>query len=256
MLSRTRIVCANNPKCCPDGKCDWVGDYGSYQEHISTCTNSPVYSSRISAGDCASEAKRESVNLQSEDLCMQEEAAETEGVTEVNDNEPVLDSDLPDSELTELVGALLDIKVQEPAEKLDFDTETTCSMPESLTEPSEDDSLENRDTVEVFQIDTTCADNVVAMQGSSAGKTAKAQQSKSKKQAKGQQPLSISKKEMSPEELKAQRAAMEWQASQYHAAQYQAAHYRAAQLQMVQWQWHCQAQAARQWQLAAASAQC
>jgi hypothetical protein len=51
MLSATRIVCRNNPKCCKEGRCDWEGDYGSYQEHIRHCTNKP---SREAAPTCTS----------------------------------------------------------------------------------------------------------------------------------------------------------------------------------------------------------
>lgn len=39
MLSGTRIVCVNNPKCSPNGNCHWTGDYGSYQDHIRLCKN-------------------------------------------------------------------------------------------------------------------------------------------------------------------------------------------------------------------------
>lgn len=42
MLCGTRIMCANNPKCRSDGKCDWVGFYGTYQEHIKSCRNEPM----------------------------------------------------------------------------------------------------------------------------------------------------------------------------------------------------------------------
>lgn len=39
MLSSLKIVCANHQKVRPDGKCDWVGEYGSYQKHASQCKN-------------------------------------------------------------------------------------------------------------------------------------------------------------------------------------------------------------------------
>merc|ERR1712216_869737 len=42
MLSGVKIVCANNPKCRCDGQCTWVGEYGSYQEHLQTCANVPL----------------------------------------------------------------------------------------------------------------------------------------------------------------------------------------------------------------------
>jgi hypothetical protein len=43
MLSSTRIVCANHSKCRKGGRCDWEGDYGSYQEHIRHCSNEPCH---------------------------------------------------------------------------------------------------------------------------------------------------------------------------------------------------------------------
>lgn len=41
MLSSLKIMCANHPKVLPDGRCDWTGEYGSYQKHISVCKNQP-----------------------------------------------------------------------------------------------------------------------------------------------------------------------------------------------------------------------
>lgn len=35
-------MCANHAKCNPEGRCDWTGDYGSYQEHIRACQNIPT----------------------------------------------------------------------------------------------------------------------------------------------------------------------------------------------------------------------
>jgi len=42
MLSSLKIVCANHVKVRPDGKCDWVGEYGSYQKHAAICKNVPL----------------------------------------------------------------------------------------------------------------------------------------------------------------------------------------------------------------------
>lgn len=39
MLSSLKIMCANHPKVRPDGKCDWIGEYGSYQKHVWQCKN-------------------------------------------------------------------------------------------------------------------------------------------------------------------------------------------------------------------------
>jgi len=58
MLSETKIVCANNAKCSTTGQCNWIGDYGSYQEHICACKNLPIYAE---AADSAEPAATESV---------------------------------------------------------------------------------------------------------------------------------------------------------------------------------------------------
>lgn len=42
MLSSLKIVCANHTKVRPDGKCGWVGEYGSYQKHAALCKNLPL----------------------------------------------------------------------------------------------------------------------------------------------------------------------------------------------------------------------
>jgi hypothetical protein len=42
MLAATKVKCANHPACNPCGQCDWVGDYGSYQQHARTCRNCPT----------------------------------------------------------------------------------------------------------------------------------------------------------------------------------------------------------------------
>merc|ERR1712003_213923 len=42
MLCGTKVMCSNHAKCNPEGRCDWTGDYGSYQEHIRACQNVPL----------------------------------------------------------------------------------------------------------------------------------------------------------------------------------------------------------------------
>lgn len=43
MLSGLRIMCINNPKLRKeDGKCDWIGEYGTYQKHYEVCKNVPL----------------------------------------------------------------------------------------------------------------------------------------------------------------------------------------------------------------------
>merc|ERR1712187_473958 len=38
----TKVMCSNHAKCNPEGRCDWTGDYGSYQERIRACQNVPL----------------------------------------------------------------------------------------------------------------------------------------------------------------------------------------------------------------------
>jgi len=37
MLSSLKIMCINHSRMRPDGKCEWVGEYGQYQKHIKSC---------------------------------------------------------------------------------------------------------------------------------------------------------------------------------------------------------------------------
>jgi hypothetical protein len=37
LLAETKIVCANHRRCRRSGRCDWVGTYGSYPEHLKEC---------------------------------------------------------------------------------------------------------------------------------------------------------------------------------------------------------------------------
>mmetsp|Transcript_13071 Transcript_13071/g.46492 ORF Transcript_13071/g.46492 Transcript_13071/m.46492 type:complete len:812 (+) Transcript_13071:118-2553(+) len=52
MLSSLKIMCANHPKVRPDGKCEWIGEYGSYQKHALRCKNQPL-------GDCSASTTSE-----------------------------------------------------------------------------------------------------------------------------------------------------------------------------------------------------
>lgn len=42
MLSSLKIMCKNHPKVYPEGRCDWIGEYGTYQAHIQACENKPM----------------------------------------------------------------------------------------------------------------------------------------------------------------------------------------------------------------------
>jgi len=39
MLCDTKIMCASHHDCNPEGRCNWVGTYGTYQHHVRECTN-------------------------------------------------------------------------------------------------------------------------------------------------------------------------------------------------------------------------
>jgi len=42
IISATPVRCANHSKCSASGLCNWVGTYGGFQQHIRTCTNTPL----------------------------------------------------------------------------------------------------------------------------------------------------------------------------------------------------------------------
>jgi len=42
VLSGLKIQCSNHARCRDDGRCDWTGEYGSFQEHVRTCKNVPL----------------------------------------------------------------------------------------------------------------------------------------------------------------------------------------------------------------------
>jgi len=61
----------NNSRCSPEGKCNWVGDYASYQEHITACQNVPL------CVDCADISVPEEPGIQSEEEPEEREEKET-----------------------------------------------------------------------------------------------------------------------------------------------------------------------------------
>jgi len=42
MLCGVKVMCAHHSGCNRDGKCNWIGDYSSYQAHIHSCENTPL----------------------------------------------------------------------------------------------------------------------------------------------------------------------------------------------------------------------
>jgi len=50
MLSALKVMCANHSKVNPgEGQCDWIGEYGAYQDHIRECKNEPCMALKESA---------------------------------------------------------------------------------------------------------------------------------------------------------------------------------------------------------------
>eukprot|EP00404_Azadinium_spinosum_P002092 CAMPEP_0180428064 /NCGR_PEP_ID=MMETSP1036_2-20121128/6641_1 /TAXON_ID=632150 /ORGANISM="Azadinium spinosum, Strain 3D9" /LENGTH=632 /DNA_ID=CAMNT_0022433683 /DNA_START=91 /DNA_END=1985 /DNA_ORIENTATION=- len=66
MLSSLKIMCCNHPKVRPDGKCDWIGEYGSYQKHVVQCQNKAL---NDSSGSNSTEAPTQRpIDSESEDV--------------------------------------------------------------------------------------------------------------------------------------------------------------------------------------------
>lgn len=52
MLSSLKVMCCNNPKLRQDGACNWIGEYGTFQQHYACCGNEPLESfKQLTAGD-------------------------------------------------------------------------------------------------------------------------------------------------------------------------------------------------------------
>lgn len=209
MLSRTRIMCANSSKCNPDGQCDWIGDYGSYQEHIRLCTNSPVFSyGPLPDAHVVEEVERteSSASIERQSPCESNEMGADDLASE--DEHTQHDSAECDTSLSHmgLVGALLEIRTEDKVQPSDIETEDACSTTHGSEqlgsmEPSDEESFE---------------------QSESPGASDKH--------------ASV----MMHQAMLAHEAALQWQMRQYQAAQYQAAQWQMAQWQMAQWQ-HAQA---------------
>mmetsp|Transcript_81582 Transcript_81582/g.228824 ORF Transcript_81582/g.228824 Transcript_81582/m.228824 type:complete len:515 (-) Transcript_81582:207-1751(-) len=53
VLCSLRVRCVNHFECGPDGRCDWIGDYGSFQAHVKTCKNEPAQPQAQSTADAS-----------------------------------------------------------------------------------------------------------------------------------------------------------------------------------------------------------
>lgn len=77
-------MCANHSRCNSEGNCNWTGDYGSYQEHIHLCTNTPLAqfgNETMNPADTpnpAPEATRTSDYVKNEDYALEVETTASE----------------------------------------------------------------------------------------------------------------------------------------------------------------------------------
>merc|ERR550537_928669 len=144
MLSRTRIVCANNPRCRSDGQCNWVGDYGSYQEHIRTCQNLPDPS--FDAPTHADAVQVVAESTPEAGACDVEEPTEVAPVDDVEVS-TVSPTSVVDAELTSLIGALMQTKSRERAFSEDSCSTHDCDEAQAA-ETSDVDSSEHSEAAE------------------------------------------------------------------------------------------------------------
>jgi len=259
LLSATRIMCANNPKCCSGGNCDWIGDYAAYPEHIRICQNLQVFGGSLSVPEAAAvieqtdasvleptPANTEMVNPEVEDSL----GAIPEDATSIPSESIKCGLTLVDSEFTELLGALVEIQAKHHAHGPTIEIEDTCStdaseQPGSL-EPSDADLFSDH-------FPSPAASDAVL----SDGEVDDAQAQAACLEAEQQKWRQVKAYEAAYlERLTQQRAAMQYQAAvqwQHQAAQYQAVQHQAAQYQAVQYQ-AAQCRAV-QYQLAMASYQ-
>jgi len=237
MLLNTKITCANNHKCRPNGGfCNWEGDYGSYQEHIQGCKNEviPEYSlasvaesvaefvmadldqpeagakaetaNSLSVSDQGErwempESTLESISGESYAACGGYNASELESFPE---DERLVDSGADDSHsegplagLMDDIGKLLKIKANETVRRRSDTCSTNVSEALSGTEVSDSEILERAATES-------------ASEAERAGKT-----------------------ESDHWEMQMRQ----YQAAQYQAARWQMAQLQAAQMAQAQWQY-------------------
>lgn len=256
MLSDTKIVCGNNAKCTANGKCDWRGDYGSYQEHIRVCKNLPLFGPSPPAEEApavatlegaaeVSHTSVESVQMSSEldtSISYVPEAVEIE-------ESPFEDSALPAEEdldgqpqevdtLAGLIGALLEFQPNDDKLKVAEDeSEDTCSTDAASEQVESGSASSDAESGEVLQ-----AYNAVEFQPPTSSISPSAKRRQAKRQAaehaKKAQEAKIA------QAAQAQAQARQWQAAVAHQQAAQCQWHMAAQLQAAQ------VQAARilQWQ--------
>lgn len=75
MLSEIQVMCSNHSQINAEGKCNWIGSYGEYQEHISSCKNEPVYETKPKPVPKVSEEIPEAIESQTDEAPYREAAS-------------------------------------------------------------------------------------------------------------------------------------------------------------------------------------
>jgi len=232
LLCDTKITCENHPKCNPNGKCDWVGTYGSYQEHIRLCQNAPIFG----CADWTPEipnlmndvVESTASGADPESLLVEEHLSANETDSAANED-PEGSSACNDLHLTGLIDELLQIKTDAPpqGQHLDIDDEDTCSTQDSeQAEASDNTPFQAPESDSASESD---ADNVDSSLEEDPSDNCWPQVAIEKP---------LKKSQTKSDEVQDAVTSQQWQALQwqYQAAQYQAAQYQAAQYQAARWQ--------------------
>jgi len=263
MLSDTKIVCANNPKCNADGGCNWIGDYGSYQEHIRHCENVPLSDfpptstaqppmalvNQADSLEVVAEAPLDSELARSEsehsicdvpeveeemlpaDMAADSDVVEHQSQVECEDGSLCLDT-----QLTGLIGEFLEVEPNADADKvcawLDIETDDTCSTGDSERfgsfEASDAESPVPSDKEIVAFSDGDLEETHACPPQTSMSPSGRALKRRQAKREAAEQ-AKLAQQAKFGEAARMQAVQQQWQ-----AAQYQAAHYQMAQWQMVQ----------------------
>jgi len=257
MLSKTKIVCANNPKCSINGNCNWSGDYGSYQEHIHVCQNMqiPGYTPSTPASNVP--AVKE-MPLDDAPAILESETISVDVPEKVETEAPataaVVDHDskaqttfAQDNELTCLLGSLLELKTTQLVQAaLEVETDDTCSTHASegagYAEPSEAELSEHVESPVASDTERNVPIVAEAPQycDNKPAQPLKKRATKKKLVQEAQQACQAA-------QAAAAQQALQWQIAQQQAVRYQAAQYQMEQFrvaQLVQWQRAQVAQAA------------
>jgi len=272
MLSDTRIVCANNPKFGESGNCNWIGDYGSYQDHVRSCKNLPISDCSASipflqeasqskeAGSPVAELPTTTLrgSATSESECsFSSDFAEDPGAVEsdqfsstdtmpmdVAEEEHALGLASMDAQWLRFVGALMELRAKEYKQSLTTEIEDTCSTFVSdqtwSVEPSEEEMSEHLSPPSPHTALGHCSEGGQTPPGQDeptlAAHGAELQaKHRQWQEAQYQARLHLEDAYNLRLAVSQQQAAMQWQASmQWQAAAFRQAQYEAAQ--MMQWE--------------------